>query len=580
MVGMGWTGSILARELTKAGLTVIGLERGEDLSPRENFALPGVRDELRYSYRLELIQDPALETVTFRHRPSESALPMRRFGSFLPGNSVGGAANHWGGQHWRYLPSDHLTRSRIVERYGAKAIPDDMTIQDWGVTYDELEPYYDKFDKLCGVSGKAGNLRGERIEGGNIFEGPRSNEYPTPPLIMTESGLMFAKATKELGYHPFPQPASNASRPYVNSEGLTLGGCQYCGFCERNGCEANAKAGPQVCVLPLLRSEPKFTLRSRSWVSRLSYDKAARKVTGVIFTDTRTGEEYEQPAGIVVLSAYVFGNISLLLNSGIGQPYDPVTQKGVVGKNYCYQLSRMGVTLFFEDKFFNPFMGSPGTQMVMDDFNGDNFDHSGLGFLGGCKIQLGHVDGRPISNRPVPPGTPRWGAKWKKETAKWYQRAARITLSGSNYANRYNYIDLDPTYRDQLGRPLLRMTYNFVENDHKVSQYCMRVALEIARALKPSMMGPPALRQGDYDTVPYQSTHNTGGTIMGTDPKTSVVNRYLQAWDADNLFIMGASTFPQQSAYNPTGPVGALAYWSAEAIVTKYLKSPGPLVPA
>jgi len=580
MVGMGWTGSILARELTKAGLTVTGLERGEDLSPRENFGLPGIRDELRYSYRLELIQDPALETVTFRHRPSESALPMRRFGSFLPGNSVGGAANHWGGQHWRYLPSDHLTRSRIVGRYGANAIPDDMPIQDWAMTYDELEPYYDKFDKLCGVSGKAGNLRGERIEGGNIFEGPRSSEYPTPPLIMTESGLMFAKAAKELGYHPFPQPASNASRPYVNSEGLTLGGCQYCGFCERNGCEANAKAGPQVCVLPVLRSEPKFSLRSRSWVSRLSYDKTAKKVTGVIFTDTRTGEEYEQPAGIVVLSAYVFGNISLLLNSGIGEPYDPVTQQGAVGKNYCYQLSRMGVTLFFEDKFFNPFMGSPGTQMVMDDFDGDNFDHSALGFLGGCKIQLGHADGRPISYRPVPPGTPRWGAKWKKETANWYQRAARITLSGSNYANRYNYIDLDPTYKDQLGRPLLRMTYNFVENDHKVADYCMRVALEIARAMKPTMMGPPALRQGDYDTVPYQSTHNTGGTIMGTDPKTSVVNRYLQAWAADNLFIMGASTFPQQPAYNPTGPVGALAYWSAEAIVTKYLKSPGPLVHA
>jgi gluconate 2-dehydrogenase alpha chain len=580
MVGMGWTGSILARELTKAGLTVIGLERGEDLSPRENFALPAVRDELRYTYRLELIQDPALETVTFRHRPSESALPMRRFGSFLPGNSVGGAANHWGGQHWRYLPSDHTTRSHIVERYGANAIPDDMTIQDWAMSYDELEPYYDKFDRLCGVSGKAGNLRGQKIEGGNIFEGARSNEYPTPPLIMTESGLMFAKVAKEFGYHPFPQPASNASRPYTNSEGLTLGGCQYCGFCERNGCEANAKAGPQVCVLPLLRADPKFTLRDRAWVSRLSYDKAAKKVTGVLFTDTRTGEEYEQPAGLVVLSAYVFGNISLLLNSGIGEPYDPVTGKGAVGKNYCYQLSRLGVTLFFEDKFFNPFMGSPGTQMVMDDFNGDNFDHSGLGFLGGCKIQLGHADGRPISYRPVPPGTPRWGAAWKKATAKWYQHAARITLSGSNYANRYNYIDLDPTYKDQLGRPLLRMTYNFVENDYKVGDYCMRIALDIARAMQPTTIGPPGLRRGDYDIVPYQSTHNTGGTIMGHDPKASVVNRYLQSWDADNLFIMGASTFPQQSAYNPTGPVGALAYWSAEAIVTKYLKNPGPLVHA
>src|SRR5262250_665759 len=140
MVGMGWTGSIMARELTRAGLTVVGLERGSDLTPRENFALPNVRDELKYFNRLELIQDPALETLTFRHRPSESALPMRRMGSFLPGNTVGGAGNHWGGLHWRYHPTDHLTRGHIVERYGAKAIPEDMTIQDWAMTYEELEP--------------------------------------------------------------------------------------------------------------------------------------------------------------------------------------------------------------------------------------------------------------------------------------------------------------------------------------------------------------------------------------------------------------------------------------------------------
>ena len=412
MVGMGWTGSIMARQLTKAGMTVVGLERGEDLSPRENFALPHVRDELRYSQRLELILDPALETLTFRHRPSESALPMRRMGSFLPGNSVGGAGNHWGGLHWRYHPTDHLTRSHIVTRYGAKAIPEDMTIQDWAMTYDELEPYYDKFEKLCGTSGRAGNLRGQKIEGGNVFEGPRQNEYPTPPLKMTQAALMFEKAAKELGYHPFPQPISNASRAYTNTEGLTLGACQYCGFCERNGCEANAKAGPQVCVLPLLRQEAKFTLRSRAWVSRLLYDKAAKKVTGVVYTDTRNGEEYEQPAGIVVLSAYVFGNVSLLFHSGIGEPYDPATGKGVVGKNYCYQLSRMGVTMFFEDREFNPFMGAPGSVMALDDVDGDNFDHSGLGFFGGSRMACGHSDGRPISYRPVPPGTPRWGSAW------------------------------------------------------------------------------------------------------------------------------------------------------------------------
>src|SRR5216684_3696656 len=339
MVGMGWTGSIMARELTKAGLTVIGLERGEDITPREHFALPGVRDELKYSQRLELIQDPALETVAFRHRPSESALPMRRMGSFLPGTTVGGSANHWGGLTWRYHPTDHLTRSHIVNRYGAKAIPEDMTIQDWAMTYDELEPYYDKFEKLCGTSGKAGNLRGQKIEGGNIFEGPRQNEYPTPPLKMTASALM-----------------------------------------------------------------------------------------------------YEQPAGLVVLSAYVFGNVSLLFHSGIGEPYDPATGKGAVGKNYCYQLSRMGVTMYFENKEFNPFMGAPGSVMALDDVDGDNFDHAGLGFLGGSRMACGHSDGRPISYRPVPPGTPRWGSAWKKATAKWYQGATRVGMSGSNYANRYNYL--------------------------------------------------------------------------------------------------------------------------------------------
>ena len=580
MVGMGWTGSIMARELTKAGLHVVGLERGGDLHPSENFSLPGIRDELRFSTRMELIQDPSRETLTFRHRPGEQALPMRRMGSFLPGDGVGGAGNHWGGQHWRYLPSDHKLRSHLTERYGAKAIPGDMTIADWAMSYDELEPYYDRFDKLCGVSGKAGNLRGEKIAGGNVFEGARTNEYPNPPVQQTLSGELFAASAREFGYHPFPQPVSNASRPYVNSEGLTLGGCQYCGFCDRSGCEANAKAGPHVCVLPKLRAEPKFELRTRSWVSRVVYDKQRKKVTGVVYTDTRTGEEFEQPAGIVVLSAYVFGNVGLMLQSGIGVPYDPATGKGVVGKNYCYQLSRMGVNIFFEDKNFNPFMGSPGTAMLIDDFNADNFDHTGLGFFGGVKMSCGNGTGSPIGYHPVPPGTPRWGSDWKRATKKWYQHAANISIGGSNYANRNNYLDLDPTYRDALGRPLLRLTYNFVENDFKLMEYCMGKAVEIAKAMNPTILGEARIRRGDYDIVPYQSTHNTGGTVMGDNPKESVVNRYLQSWDADNLFIMGASTFPQQTAYNPTGPVGALAYWTADKIVNTDLKTPGPLVHA
>src|SRR5579863_9422278 len=139
MVGMGWTGSILARELTKAGLNVVGLERGQDRIPGEDFILPAVRDELRYSTRLELMWDNSTDTLTFRNFPNEQALPIRRIGAFLPGEGTGGSGIHWGALLWRNLPSDFRIRSAITERYGKNAIPDDMTIADWPVSYDELE---------------------------------------------------------------------------------------------------------------------------------------------------------------------------------------------------------------------------------------------------------------------------------------------------------------------------------------------------------------------------------------------------------------------------------------------------------
>ena len=184
------------------------------------------------------------------------------------------------------LPSDHKLRSHLTERYGKNAIPAEMTIEDLPVSYDELEPYYDKFEKLCGVSGKAGNLRGKIIDGGNVFEGPRQNEYPNPPLARSMAGTIMDEAARSLGYHPFPAPSSNASEAYTNSEGLTLGACEYCGHCERFGCEANAKASPNVCILPALLADPKFELRTHAQVKELVYDKAARKVTAVRYVDT------------------------------------------------------------------------------------------------------------------------------------------------------------------------------------------------------------------------------------------------------------------------------------------------------
>lgn len=578
MVGMGWTGAMLARELTKAGLQVVGLERGRDRTPGEDFVLPTVRDDLRYSVRLDLIADNSLDTVTFRNQADQMALPIRRYGAFLPGEGVGGAGVHWGAQNWRFLPSDFRLRSHLTERYGRNAIPSDMTIADWPVSYDELEPHYDRFDRLCGVSGKAGNLRGQKIAGGNVFEGPRSNEYPNPPLKQSLAGVMFEQAAHNMGYHPFPLPAAIGTAPYTNPEGVTLGTCEYCGFCARFGCETNAKASANTTLMPVLNQEPKFALRTRAFVTRLLYDKQAKKVTGVGYTDLNTGTEYEQPAGLVVLSAFVLGNTQLMLLSGIGEAYDPKTGKGVVGKNYCYQFEA-GADAFFEKAEMNPMFGSGGMSTCIDDLNGDNFDHGGLGFFGGGYVSCGTDGGRPSSVRRVPSGTPRWGSEWKRELVKWYHHNAGYNTEGSVYANRANYVDLDPTYKDVFGRPLLRMTYNGTENDHKMSRYLLDKLVAMIKTSNPTHVEAHP-RPKNFTIVPYQSTHNTGGTMMGTNPRNSVVNRYLQAWGADNLFVMGASVFPQQHGYNPTGTLGALAYWSAQAITTQYLKNPGPLVRA
>ncbi len=577
LIGFGWTGAIVGQELTSAGLQVLALERGSWRDTPTDFAVTFAQDELRYYWRRALFQEPAQQTVTFRNSVQQNALPMRQLGSFLPGTGVGGAGIHWNGMTFRFLPSDFLARSHNMERYGAAALPDGMTIQDYGVTYQELEPHYDKFEYLCGISGKAGNINGKIQDGGNPFEGSRSREYPNPPMDMTYAPTLFAAAARELGHKPFPGPSANMSRPYTNPLGVTLGPCTYCGFCEKYGCGNYSKASAQTTVLPVLMRNPNFELRTESEVIRINFDKAAKRATSVTYINTQ-GEEFEQPAELIVLSAYILNNVQMLLTSGIGTPYDPATGVGVIGKNYAYQITS-SVDVFFDDKRTNPFIGAGSLGMVIDEFNGDNFDHSGLGFIGGGYIAQWNTNGRPIETHPTPKGTPSWGPKWKKAVAENYLKACTIATHGAVMSHRGNYLDLDPTYRDPYGRPLMRMTFNFTDNEHKMSDYLTDQAATIAQAMKPREINAKK-RVGDYSIVPYQTTHNTGGAIMGSDPKSSAVNRYLQSWDLHNLFVVGASAFPQNAGYNPTGTVAALTYWALDAIKNQYLKNPGPLVQA
>ncbi len=556
-IGGGLMAGLAARQLVNDGVDVLVLERGRDHDAGAEHRLPSQRDELRWGVRNHLAQDWSIETYTLRYSRNESALPIRTLEAFVPGDGVGGAGNHWNGQCFRWAEYDPQLRTHLIDRYGAGALPRDVPIQDWGVTYQELEPYHETFEKLFGVAGKAGNLGGKIQDGGNPFEAPRRSEYPQPPLAITEAGVIVSEAARTFGYKPFPMAAANSPQVYVNPDGMRLGACQYCGHCERFICESNAKGSPEVLLYPVLKRKKNFEIRPLAHVIGIDYDRNAKRVTGVRYLDLESGDEIEQPADVVVLSAFTFTNTKLLLQGRIGAPYDPATQRGVVGRNFCHQTSST-LSVFYKDRWINPFFAAGSSQTVLDEFNGDNFDHTGLGFMGGAYIFNNTTNGRPIATRPLPPGTPLWGTKWKQANADWYAHAFNITTIGSCYPHVENYLSLDPTYRDAYGQPLLRITFDWRDNEVKMSEYVTGKALDIAKASGASVIGPAVPRKGPYDSRLYQTTHVVGGTPMGADPHTSVVSPHLQHWDADNLFVAGGSVYAHNAGYNPTGLMSAI----------------------
>ena len=540
-------GGIIASELSKraTNLKMVGLERGPFRNTNPDFLMDHF-DEFRYAVQGQMFQDVARETWTFRNDLQESALPVRELGAFLPGNGVGGGAVHWNGMAWRFLDYFFEYRTHLEQRYGQSFLPENSTIQDWGVTYAELEPYYTQWDKTFGIAGKAGNIQGVIQPGGNPFEGPRSEEYPQPPNKIAYGPTLFKQAADQLGFKTFPYP-----------------------------CHVGAKASPITTVIPTALSSGRVEIREYSNVFRIN--TSGGQATSVSYFDS-AGQEQEQPADLIVLGAFTLSNTRLLLLSGIGQPYDPQANTGVVGRNFTYQIVAGSATGWYDDRILNRFMGSGANGYCIDEFDSDNFDHSGLGFFGGGLISANNSGARPIQSfGPLPPGTPTWGSGFKAAVKQYYNRSVSFGLQGESPAYRQNYLDLDPTYSDAFGNPLLRITFDFTDNERMFVKYIADNALTpIIEQMNPAMQQVSGTL-GTFNITPYQTTHVCGGTVMGDDPGTSVVNKFGQVWGMPNLFVLGASNFPQNAGLNPTGTVGALAYHAVDAIVTRYLPSPGML---
>jgi gluconate 2-dehydrogenase alpha chain len=562
IVGVGASGGILAAELGKAGMKVIGLERGPRLKT-EDFQL----DELRYFQRQELRPDKKRQPVTWRPNADTRATPIPTQNY---GNQAGGGTVHYGAVSWRLHEDDFRARSQSIERYGASAIPQDSSLADWPLSYADLEPYYDRAEYEIGVSGKAGNLQGRKIDGGNVFEAPRRREYPLPPLDLDQAGILFDAGARKLGLHPFSTPRAILSRPYNGRPA-----CTYCSYCQAFGCFIGAKSSILVTKLPEADATGNFKLVTGAMTYRVNSDHSGR-ATGVSYWGP-DGSDNTIEAELVILAPFIYDNTRLLLLSKTDKfPNGLANSSGQVGRHI---MTHINVRVFatFEDRV-NIFMGPSAQRHTIDDYNADNFDHGGLGFIRGAQISVhpAELEAGPIGTAMgmnPPPGVPRWGAAYRDFLAKNYTRFAAINAQTENLPYGDQTIDLDPNIRDAWGLPAPRMTYDWRRpNERTRAEFMLTKLEEIGRAMGATQVWRGPVGPGS------PGGHHEGGTRMGSDPKTSVVNRYGQTWDIPNLFVVGSSTFPSQGGFNPTLTIQALAYMTADAIVNRYRKSPGALL--
>jgi gluconate 2-dehydrogenase alpha chain len=327
IVGMGAAGGILAAELSKAGMRVIGLERGPRLATKDFAA----QDELRYFQRQDLRPDPKRQPITWRPNPNTGATPLQILNY---GNQAGGGTVHYGSVSWRFHEDDFRVRSHTIERYGASAIPEDSSLIDWPLSYADLEPYYDRAEYELGVSGKAGNLQGNKIDGGNIFEAPRRRDYPLPPLQVDQSGANFEAGTRKLGCHPFSTPRAIVSQPYNGRPG-----CSYCGFCQAFGCHIGAKSSILVTKLPEADATGNFKLITGGMCYRVNSDNSGRATGISYYGPDRSDNTIE--AELVILAPFIYDNVRLLLLSKTEKfPDGLANSSGHLGKHLMADIVR------------------------------------------------------------------------------------------------------------------------------------------------------------------------------------------------------------------------------------------------
>lgn len=535
IVGAGAGGGVVAKELTQAGLTVALLERG-------GWAHFGQHnhDEL-LNQRVCVLgaafgPDDERNPRVVAGANGKAALVRPSEGSY--GNNaacVGSGTVSYGAMAWRFMERDFRMRST----YGAL---EGSTLDDWPISYADLEPCYEKAEWEIGVAGDAT---------GDPFAAPRRRSYPMPAFPYNREGRLLEEAAKRLGHHPFPIPMLRNSVSYGGRNACI--GCRYCvGF----ACEINAKGGTHNTVIPAALATGLCELRTHTMVSEIVVDDRGR-ARGVRYFDDRDRAQY-QTCDLVVVAAGAIETARLLLNSRSKLfPTGAGNRHGWVGRNlqgHAYS----GAHGLFEEETYDDIGG--GATIALCDFN-----HGLPGLKGGSMLANEFIRLPFQFANFRPPGAPAWGKVHKDFQRRYYKRSMAVMGPVQEMPVADVRIEVDPSVRDYWGIPVARLSGKRHPHDFEVGRFIAAAAerwLKAAGAVATWTRLPgPGGRGGQ---------HQAGTCRMGNDPKSSVADRHGRVHEIDNLYLADGSLHVTNGGFNPALTIMALGYWVGEHLANRW----------
>ena len=529
IIGAGASGGAAAKVLAERGMRVVALERGP-WRTRESFG----GDELANVNRYNLWPDPLLNPRTYR--TSEDEEPKVELFCPVP-QMVGGGTVHWQGWLPRFTASDFKLRTIVGDLPGT-------TLVDWPIAYDDLEPYYTKVEWAFGVSGAGGV---------NKYESPRSKDYPCPPMPTTRYARKFYEGCRKLGYNAFPTPMAALSRPY-NGRPVTA----LSAFAQQHGDPTGTRSSALSVWIPDALKTGRFDLRPDCYVHEITVDEHGRAKSAV-YQDA-AGAFLEQAADIFILGCGAVESARLLLLSRSGRfPTGLANGSDLVGRNATFHEYSAAVGVF--DDPINAWAG--GGYIAASSYAFYEHDDT-RGFVGGCHIASAGV-GIPLPINWSLPDRPLWGAEAKRIDREFYNHSFAIGMVLHDMPQHENRVDLDATVKDAWGLPVARMTLRTHPNDLAMGRWVIDRNAEIMAAA-----GAKKVYKVYPERVTGNCSHQHGTTRMGDEPETSVLNKWCQAHEVDNLFVVDGGPFPTATGANPTLTIMANAWRVAEHIADRY----------